>query len=128
MRTFGSELPEVLSSLIGLRYSAGERDFTGLDIVDPLGSAPLRGGALNGADFSGAFVMVDFQDADLRRARFVGANLKTCSFAGADLRGADFRDAALDGTTFVGAQLDGCSFVGAHIQSHRLLGSEQPDW
>lgn len=121
-------MDEIVSSdEILRRYAAGERDFSGLEIEDPVGAAPLQGASLDGADFSGTFLVVDLQRAGLRQARFVGANVKTWFFAGADLRGADFTDAALDATIFFGAQLEGARFEGAHIQGAVLRGSERPE-
>lgn len=109
------------------RYLAGERDFRGLDIEDG-GSSSFRAAILDGADFSGAFLLADFERARLRGCRFVDANVKTCRFDDADLRGACFCGAALDATTFHAAHLDGTDFTDAHVQGHTLQRGEVPTW
>ena len=90
------------------RYAAGERDFRELDI-----DAAFPGAVLDGADFSGAFVVADFAGASLRGCRFVAANVKTCCFDRADLRDADFSNAAIDAATFEQARFEGAVFEGA---------------
>jgi uncharacterized protein YjbI with pentapeptide repeats len=110
------------------RYAASDRDFRGLDIEDLPGEAPFHGANLDGADFSGAWILVDFSHARLRGAQFVEANVKTCSFDHADLQRADFSRAALCATTFACASMADAVFEGACYHSYVLARGERPDW
>src|SRR5258706_16122518 len=110
-----SEPGRVSSEDVLRRYQGGERDFQGLEIDDLDGKAPFHGAALDGADFSRAFIVADFRNASLRQATFVNANVKTCSYSGADLTNADFTGAALCSTTFSHTRMDGARFDGAFV-------------
>jgi uncharacterized protein YjbI with pentapeptide repeats len=116
------------STTILQRYAAGERNFFGLEVEDPAGATPLKGAVLDDVNFSGAFLVINFEGASLRRARFVGANVKTCLYSNADLRAADFTGACLDGATFVGARLERCKFDGATVSGHAFSRGETPRW
>ena len=111
------------------RYTSGGRHFTGIDIEDPddADQWAFRGATLDGADFSGSFIVADFTGASLKGASFSGANVKTCIFDKADLSGADFRGAALCSATFGGADVTGADFTGATIHSHVFEAGELPD-
>lgn len=111
-----------------LRYQAGDRRFGGLDIDDVEDPASFRDAVLDGADFTGCFIVADFTRASLRGAKFVEANVKTCRFDAADLRGCDFSGAALESTSFEAARLDGAEFAGAGNHSHVMKPGELPDW
>ncbi len=117
------EQTSISSNELLARYVAGERDFRGVDIDDQPGDTPLAGRCLDGADFSGAWLVVDFSRASLRGALFIEANVKTCTFDGADLTGTDFSRAALCAATFLGARLEGAIFQGAF--HHSVLAGEQ---
>lgn len=122
-------MDEILTSTTILqRYAAGERDFFGLEVEDPPDATPLNGAVLDDINFSGAYLVISFEGASLRRARFVGANVKTCLFTNADLRAADFTGACLDGATFVGARLEGCEFEGASVSGYTYPRGERPSW
>lgn len=90
-------------------YEEGERNFQGLEVSDTGDSTSFRDAALDGSDFSHAFVVADFSRASLRGCRFKDANVKTCIFDAADLRGCDFTGAAIDAATFRSAQLEGAN-------------------
>jgi pentapeptide repeat protein len=117
---------EISSREVLQRYQAGERIFRELDIEDPPDDRPLRGQKLDGIDFAGSFLLVDFTGASLRGAVF-RANVKCCWFDQADLTGADFRGAAMESATFRGAKVDGACFEGAGIFSHIFGPDELPD-
>lgn len=110
------------------RYSQGERDFRGVEIADPdpPGSS-FRNAVLEGADFTGAFIVADFSDSNLRRCRFVQANVKTCSFNGTDLFESDFSSASIDGATFVNARVERAKFTGAGWYGKKLEQGQIPD-
>jgi len=108
------------------RYEMGERVFRDLEVEDPPGEAPLRGETLDGIDFTGSFLVVDFTGASLQGAVF-RANVKTCAFDRCDLTEADFRGAALDAATFRGATLRGARFEGAHTHGYSFGADEPPD-
>ena len=74
------------------RYKAGERDFSGANLV----GARLRGANLVEANLDGA----NLDGANLFEANLDGANLR-----GANLRGAILRGANLDGANLRGARL-----------------------
>lgn len=107
------------------RYRRGERSFTNLEMDDR--TYDLSRANLAGADFSGSFIIANFNAANLAGARFTRANVKTCDFRGANLRGASFAEAAIDGAQFRGADLEGASFAGASEQGHIYSSNEQPD-
>lgn len=109
------------------RYRAGERDFRGAQL-DEDSENDLTGVCLDGADFTGAWVVAKFERASLRGARFRDANVKTCDFRGADLRGADFSGAALCATCFEGALLETARFAGAFCHSFVLGEADTPTW
>ena len=110
------------------RYESGERDFRQVDLDDASDPASFKDAVLDGADFSGSFVVADFQRASLRQCRFVGANVKTCVFDRADLTGADFSGAPIDAASFRAALLESASFAGATVQGRTLKVGEVPDW
>jgi len=107
-----------------LRYAAGERSFSRLDLDGEVHD--FSGQVLEGADFSGCFVLATFCRANLAGARFKDANVKTCDFANADLRDAVFDGAAIDAAIFNGADLTGASFIGASEQGYVFKAGELP--
>jgi len=107
-----------------LRYAAGERSFSHLDLDSEVHD--FSGQVLEGADFSGCFVVATFCRANLARARFKDANVKTCDFTSADLRNAVFDGSAIDAVIFNGADLTGASFAGASEQGHIYKAGELP--
>jgi uncharacterized protein YjbI with pentapeptide repeats len=118
---------DIGSAEVLVRYAAGIRDFTRLDIADD-GDTPLAGANLRGADFSRSFLQCSFAGADLHNASFQEANVKACDFSNADLTAVDFTGAALCGTTFLGATMDGADFDGAYYHGIDFTGSFKPDW
>jgi uncharacterized protein YjbI with pentapeptide repeats len=123
----GSESEAVGPSEIRSRYVAGERDFRGLEIEDGGDATSFRGAVLEGADFSGSFILADFTSANLRGCKFVESNVKTCSFDAADLRDCDFSGAAIDAATFHGARLDGSRFANASAYGYTFQSTELPE-
>jgi hypothetical protein len=122
------------------RYKNGDRDFRGLEITGPEPYVTegdrfvsvnepesFRGAVLDGADFTGAFIVADFSKASLRNCKFP-ANVKTCSFDGADLTCCDFSDAAIDAATFKSAHFDRTNFSGATAHSYVMKPGEVPTW
>ena len=112
------------SSSILERYAAGERSFASEHFDDDVHD--LAGATLDDADFSGCFIVADFQGASLQRVSFRNANVKTCDFTGANLLYASFEGAAIDGAKFEGASLSGASFEGASEQGHIYAKDELP--
>jgi Protein of unknown function (DUF3144)/Pentapeptide repeats (9 copies) len=106
------------------RYVAGERSFASEYFDDEVHD--LAGATLDGADFSGCFIVADFRGASLQRVSFRNANVKTCDFTGANLLDASFEGAAIDGARFDGASLSGASFAGAFEQGHIYAQDELP--
>lgn len=112
------------SSSILERYAAGERSCASEHFDDEVHD--LAGATLDDADFSGCFIVADFQGASLQRVSFRNANVKTCDFTGANLLYASFEGAAIDGAKFEGASLSGASFEGASEQGHIYAKDELP--
>ena len=108
------------------RYQAGDRRFSGLEIVGD-GSNVLEGARLDEIELIDCFLTVSLRRASLRQA-IVHSNVKTCDFTDTDLTGADFRNAALCSTTFQGAKMDGADFTGAFFHSYDLAPGEVPHW
>jgi len=114
-------------SEIRQRYQAGERDFRDLEIDQPEKEDSFRGATLAGVDFSGAYIVADFSEANLSYSRFVGTNVKTCIFDRANLEHSDFSDAAIDSATFGAARLSGATFANASMYGITLKRGEFPD-
>lgn len=107
-----------------VRYIAGERSFVSEELDDQVHD--FAGAKLEGADFSGCFVLGDFRGANLQGVCFKNSNVKTCDFTGANLRDASFQGAAIDGAVFDDAVLVGASFEGASEQGHIYRANESP--
>ena len=108
------------------RYENGQRCFAGVELDSLV--LDLRNVTLEGADFSGSFILADFAGANLRAAVFANANVKTCDFSNADLRDAVFTGAALCSTTFINAHVEGANFEGSYYHSRTLEAGEKPWW
>lgn len=98
------------------RYAAGERDFSGIQIVD----ADIGGGSLIGARFVGA---------TLKGARLAACDLRAVDFSSADLTNVDFRGANLDGASLTdaaacGARMSNASGRALRFEGARLLNAD----
>src|SRR5437016_13603052 len=82
------------------RYTAGERDFSGLRLPDI---------NLNHAQLDGAVL----RETYIPRASFMGASLKGANFELAHLAEAVFQGAKLEGASFKNATVRGARFDGA---------------
>ena len=93
-------------------------------LVSPEGiclrKAPLRGLVLVGGDLQG----IDFEGADLTRAKLRGSNISQCIFKGATLRGADLSECSAIGADFEGACLDEANCRGANLSGARFDRAE----
>ncbi len=116
--------PQALRDELLRRYVAGERIFRGEDFEAV--ALNLRGQNLSAADFSEAFIVADFRDANLAGCCFNGANVKTCDFRGANLLGASFRGAAIDGAEFDANGVAVSNFEGASNQGLTYKQDEKP--
>ena len=91
-----------------LRYTEGERDFTGINLA--------------GADLSGKSITsgVNLSNANLNKANFRSVNWHSVNLSGANLKKADMRDARFDGTNFSAANLCGVNLSNASLSSANL--------
>ena len=96
------------------KYSAGERNFQGVD----LRLTNLRGANLGGASLIGAC----FIGADLRGVNFIEADLRGVNFRGTDLRVADLRRANLSGADLAGANLYEANLFYIHFKLEKHDG------
>ncbi len=95
------------------RYAAGERDFSGIEII---ASDELIGANLTGINLSRSILAemilerVDFSDANLRNTNFGQTDLRSANLQRADLSGVNLGHATLDG-----ANLTDAHSIGAYI-------------
>lgn len=92
------------------RYTAGDRDFSGLRLLN----GDFSGKSLVGASFAGAIA---------RKACFSNCDLRAADFTGADLTNADFRGANLEGATLVDADASGARLESASARAVRFEGA-----
>ncbi len=108
-------------------YSAGERDFQGIELI----GAKLSGAILSDANFSRAEMMLaslnevsmvrtKLKGVYLNGADLVGAYLKQAEITGAVLIGVDLSEANLMEATLVGSNLGGACLRGANLQGANL--------
>jgi uncharacterized protein YjbI with pentapeptide repeats len=104
------------------RYNAGERDFSGIVMMDAsLSGMDLSGAILRNANLSYS----SFRDAKLNGTDLTGANVEMSDFTRADLRDANmtkvravwskFNDAHFGNTILVGANLSNAIFFRADL-------------
>lgn len=99
------------------RYAAGERDFSGINLI----GCNLQGANLEGVNLSRADLML----ADLSGCLLVGAKLAGANLVGAELVKTNLREASLGGANLIGANLshanlNGSQLMGANLSSATL--------
>ena len=98
------------------KYDAGERDFTGIQIIrGDLKDLDLRGANFTNASFKGR---VDFRGANLSGTNFTNAYLAGANLGNVDLSRANCRDVYLSG-----AELEEVNFTGADLTNADLSGT-----
>ncbi|APB32540.1 putative PatA subfamily protein [Gloeomargarita lithophora Alchichica-D10] len=99
------------------RYAAGERDFTGINLI----GCNLQGANLEGVNLSRADLML----ADLSGCLLIGAKLAGANLVGAEMVKTNLREASLGGVNLIGANLsqanlNGSQLMGANLSSATL--------
>ena len=108
-------------------YTAGERDFSGVDLSD----VKLKGVELIGVNFSNANLSkANLGFADILQSNLQGANLSEatlnhtrideCDLTGANLRGIDAFQSSLDGSNLTGANLSQAYIKGVSLGCIKL--------
>jgi uncharacterized protein YjbI with pentapeptide repeats len=69
---------------------------------------------------------LEYQNTDLRYARFFGTDLRSANFNNADLRGATFDSAVIKGADFAGADVTGATFTHEALSEAKDLRQQQP--
>lgn len=123
------QLPDPVAQVHQLlqRYAAGERNFTGIQLI----GCNLQGANLEGINLSRADLMLaDLSGCLLTGAKLVGANLigaemvktnlREASLGGANLIGANLNHANLNGSQLVGANLSAANLHQAHLRGADL--------
>jgi DNA-binding XRE family transcriptional regulator len=101
------------------RYTAGERDFSGLNLIrlNVGGDNPL-GANLNGINLSGSNLSEsDLTKINLSEANLSGADLSQCLLKNANLSGANLSGANLSNTLVSGSNLTGADLTSANLMN-----------
>ncbi len=103
------------------RYTAGERDFTGVDLSE----GNLRGANLSGVNLSQANLSVaNLSGANLSRANLSGARLNVARLSGVNLTLANLNNASLNVANLIRANLSGAQIVGATLIRAELIRAD----
>ena len=112
------------------RYSAGERNFAGLDVSYSYDRAVRNIYALYNANLSniilsGAYVhLIGLNGANLRGAQLVGAYMRQTILSDADLRDADLTGAVLSDVYLTRANLTRAKLIGAQLINTKVAGAD----
>lgn len=101
------------------RYAAGDRDFSGLNLMrlNFGGNYPL-GANLSGINLSGANLSEsDLTKIDLSEANLSGADLSRCCIMNANLKGVNLSGASLSNTHISDSNLTGADLSGANLMN-----------
>lgn len=88
-------------------YSEGKRHFLNWDFDEDLS---VKGKDLSDIFFENCFLFLDFKEAKLNGAKFLGCNIKTADFRNSDLRNATIKNCSVESTMFKGAKTDNLTF------------------
>ncbi|MCS7225641.1 MAG: pentapeptide repeat-containing protein [Gloeomargarita sp. SKYB31] len=104
--------PVVRARQLLQRYAAGERDFSGINLI----GCNLQGANLEGINLSRADLML----ADLSGCLLIGAKLAGANLIGAELVKTNLREASLSGANLIGANLSQANLSGSQLVGSNL--------
>lgn len=88
-------------------YAKGQRHFKGWDFAE---DDSISGQNLSGVIFEGGFLFLNFREANLTDAQFIGCNMKTADFSGANLTNATIKNCLVECTIFKDAITNNLTF------------------
>jgi uncharacterized protein YjbI with pentapeptide repeats len=111
------------------RYAAGERDFSGLNLIRlNIGGEYPMGAKLSGINLSGANLSEsDLSKINLSEANLSGANLSQCLIKNANLSGANLSGANLSSTQISGSNLSSADLTSTNFLHTVMTGVDLTD-
>ena len=88
-------------------YSEGKRHFLNWNFDEDLS---VNGRDLTDIFFEDCILFLDFKNAILKGAKFLGCNIKTADFRNSDLSNATIKNCSVESTIFTGAKIDNLTF------------------